>query len=72
MARCIVTGRGVKGAMITCETQIGYIAFRALKVGPYRYDVYSEYPRGRFKTVIYARNYTQLRRRIEEWLDTML
>ena len=70
--RCIETGRGPKGSTYVCETPEGSIVLKAVKTAPYKYDVYSEYPRGRFKTVIRARRRGEVRRRIEEWLEYLM
>ena len=69
MVRCITTGTGPKGAVIVCETPEGDVVLKARKIAPYKYDVYSEYPRGEFKTVMYAGNIRLLREKIEEWLE---
>lgn len=69
MVRCVETGRGVKGSVFVCETPKGDIILKARKIAPYKYDIYSEHPRGEYKTVIYARNRRELRRKIEEWLE---
>ncbi len=69
MVWCVTTGKGVKGAIIVCETPIGDVGLKCLKVAPYKYSVYSEYPPGRFKTVMRARNVEDLRKQIQEWLS---
>jgi len=70
--RCTEVGRGVKGSIYVCETPAGRIQLRAIRVAPYKYDVYSEIPAGAYKTTMYARNRSVLRRQIEEWLSFKL
>lgn len=67
--RCITTGKGEKGAVFVCETSRGDIVIKALKTAPGKYDVYSEVPNKKYKTVILAPNITELRKRVAEWLD---
>ena len=69
MVRCITTGKGVKGAIIVCESPIGDVGFRCLKIAPYKYSVYSEYPPSRFKTVMYTSGVSDLRAKIQSWLE---
>ena len=70
--RCIETGRGSKGSVFVCMTPRGDIVLKAKKVAPYKYDILSEYPYGEYKTVLYAPNRSELRKRIEEWLSFKL
>ncbi len=69
MARCIVTGKGSKGAVIVCETRIGDVVLKAVKTAPHKYTVHAETPRIHLSTTIYAANERELRRRIEEWIE---
>lgn len=72
--RCIEVGRGSKGSIFVCARTPDEpgIVLRARKIGPYKYDIYSEFPRGKYKTVMYAPNRGELRKRIEEWLEHLL
>ena len=70
--RCIITGRGPKGAVIVCDTPKGDIVLKAKKVGGQRYDVYSEVPYMKYKTTIYANRPGVLRRNVQEWLSWVL
>ena len=70
VVRCVETGRGSKGSIFVCWTPRGDVILRAKKVAPYKYDVYSELPRGEFKTIMFAPNRSMLRERIEEWLES--
>ena len=70
--RCIETGRGSKGSVFVCWTPRGDVVLKARKVAPYKYDIFSEYPYGKYKTVLYAPNRSELRKRIEEWLSFKL
>ena len=70
--RCIETGRGPEGSVFVCSTPVGDIVLKAKKTAPYKYDIYSEYPRGKYKTVMYASSRSVLRRQIEEWLEYLL
>jgi len=45
---------------------------KARKIAPNKYDIYSEYPRGKYKTVMYASSRFILRRQIEDWLEYLL
>jgi len=72
MVRCTETGRGPKGSIFVCWTPRGDIVLRAKKIAPYKYDIYSELPPGEYKTVLYAPNRRELRKRIEEWLEHIL
>ena len=69
MIRCVEIGRGAKGSIFVCATPRGDIVIRARKIAPYKYDIYSELPRGKYKTVMYAINRRVLRKKIEEWLS---
>ncbi|RLG50037.1 MAG: hypothetical protein DRN90_00240 [Thermoproteota archaeon] len=70
--RCTETGRGSKGSVFVCWTPKGDIVLKARKVAPYKYDIVSEYPLGRFKVTMYAPNRRDLRKRIEEWLEHLM
>ncbi len=72
MIRCVETGRGAKGSIFVCWTPRGDVVLRAEKTSPYKYDVYSVLPRGEYKTIMYATNRRELRRKIEEWLESLL
>ena len=67
--RCITTGKGEKGAVIVCETPEGDVIVKAVKTAPGKYDVYSEMPSKKYKTVILAPNTRELRKRVEEWIE---
>jgi len=70
---CVETGRGTKGSVFVCDTPRGSIVLKALKTRePYKWDIFSEHPIGRYKTIIYARNRRELRKKIEEWLERIL
>ena len=70
--RCIETGRGSKGSIFVCWTPRGDVILRARRTGTYKYEVFSEHPYGKYKTVMYAPNRRELRKRIEEWLEFLL
>ena len=70
--RCTETGRGSKGSVFVCWTPRGDVVLKAKKVAPNKYDVFSEYPYGEYKTVMYAPNRRELRKRIEDWLEYLL
>ncbi len=72
LVRCTETGRGPEGSIFVCWTPRGDIVLKAKKTAPFKYDIYSEYPRGKYKTIIYAPNRRELRKRIEEWLESLL
>jgi len=68
--RCTEVGRGTLGSIYVCETPVGRVQLRAKRIAPYKYDIYSEIPVGKYKTTMYARNRDTLRRYIEEWLSS--
>mgnify|MGYP005635524967 CR=1 FL=1 len=65
---CIEVGRGPLGSLFVCSTPQGDVILKAKRIGPYKYDVFSESPRGRYKTIMYASTRRELRRKLEEWL----
>ena len=69
---CTETGKGPKGSIFVCWTPRGDIVLRARKIAPYKYDVFSEVPFGKYKISMYAPNRRELRKRIEEWLESLL
>ena len=69
---CTETGRGPKGSIFVCWTHKGDIVLRARKIGPNKYDIFSESPPGKYKIIMYASNRRDLRKRIEDWLETLL
>lgn len=69
--RCTTTGWGSKGAVIVCDTPEGTITFKALKLEPGKYEVYSEYPPRRYQYIITAPRVKDIRRRLEELLSTL-
>jgi len=70
--RCVETGRGPKGSVFVCWTPRGDVVLKAKKVGSYKYDVFSEVPHGEYKATIYASSRSELRRRIEGFLNNVL
>ena len=69
---CTETGRGPKGSIFVCWTSQGDVVLRAKKVGPNKYDVFSEVPYGKYKITMYASDRRDLRRKLEDWLETLL
>ncbi len=70
--RCVETGRGEKGSVFVCWTPRGDVILRARKLAPYKYGITSEVPLGRYKTIMYAPDRRELRKRIEEWLEYLI
>jgi len=70
--RCVETGRGPEGSVFVCWTPEGDVVLKARKLAPYKYDVFSEFPYMKYKTVMYASRRAELRRKIEEWLEKLL
>jgi len=70
--RCTETGRGPKGSVFVCWTPQGDVVLKARKTAPRKYEVFSELPYRKYATTMYAPNRRILRRKIEEWLESLL
>jgi len=69
---CTETGRGTRGSIFVCDTPEGDIIFKVKKIDAYKYSVLSEHPLGKYKTLFYASNRGELKRKLEEWLKHLL